>query len=108
MCSCAVQPGHGRRATMRRRAVQHVGHRANPGQAATGAQEVEGEDMEGLGEDGQPMTKNRRHRTLRQQMLNKQAQQRYRSASLLTLTATCIQAMQALTLQHRRYLRSCA
>ena len=36
--------------------------------------------MEGLGEDGQPMTKNRRHRTLRQQMLNKQAQQRYRCA----------------------------
>jgi hypothetical protein len=30
------------------------------------------------GADGEPMTKNRRHRTLRQQMLNKQAQQRYR------------------------------
>ena len=31
-----------------------------------------------MGEDGQPMSRNRRHRTMRQQMLNKQAQQRYR------------------------------
>ena len=31
-----------------------------------------------IGEDGQQLTRNRRHRTLRQQMLNKQAQQRYR------------------------------
>lgn len=48
--------------------------------ASAGSDELDGdgdlEDME-IGEDGLPM-RNRRHRTLRQQMLNKQAQQRYR------------------------------
>ena len=43
--------------------------------------------------DGEGMSsKNRRHRTLRQQMLNKQAQQRYRCANLdiATQLARCI------------------
>mmetsp|Transcript_19578 Transcript_19578/g.59225 ORF Transcript_19578/g.59225 Transcript_19578/m.59225 type:complete len:727 (+) Transcript_19578:227-2407(+) len=43
-----------------------------------GYQDGEGDDDMEVGDDGQPVSRNRRHRTLRQQMLNKQAQQRYR------------------------------
>ena len=49
------------------------------------------------GADGEPMTKNRRHRTLRQQMLNKQAQQRYR-CGLPSTWVVCQQTLQC-TLQ---------
>ena len=50
------------------------------------------------GADGEPMTKNRRHRTLRQQMLNKQAQQRYRCGFCFCLLSD----MEALHLLHHR------
>ncbi len=65
--------------------------------------------MEGMGEDGLGTTKNRRHRTLRQQMLNKQAQQRYRcgAASLppMRRPTACICCLRGpVTCRHRSHL----
>ena len=44
-----------------------------------------GEDCD-MGLDADETSRNRRHRTMRQQMLNKQAQQRYRCLPLISLT----------------------
>ena len=55
------------------------------------------------GADGEPMTKNRRHRTLRQQMLNKQAQQRYR-CGLAFVCAVCLY-LDTQTSHHNQYNR---